>query len=128
MAVVGENALLSATLAQLHYAAYDMGVRHDEETLGEIEGWAKKAMELDPELGHSHWAMALVRFKRGDLPGYVRYGRTAVRLSRDGYHCAHLGFVLAWMGKLEEARDLAEDALDRDPLSIFSHIAFGVAQ
>ncbi len=125
LTVLGENALLSATLAQCYYAAYDMGFRHDEETLGKMESWASRAMELDSELGHSHWAMALVRFKQGDLPGYARYGRTAVRLSRDSFQSAHLAIILAQMGRLEEARGLAEFAVKRDPLSFFSHFVWG---
>jgi TolB-like protein len=121
----GENALLSATLAQCYYLAYDMGIRHDDETFERLKSCATKALELDPDLGHSQWAMALVRFKQGDLPGFARFGRKAVRLSRDGYQQALLAFILAEMGKLREARILAEYAVDRDPLSFFSHWALG---
>ena len=65
LAARGENALLSATLAQSYYLAYDNGFSHDEETLEKLERSAGRALELDPELGHSQWAMALARFKRG---------------------------------------------------------------
>jgi TolB-like protein len=123
LTVLGENALLSATMAQLHYSAYDMGFRHDQETLEQIGRWASKALKLDPELGQAHWATALVHFKHGDLPAYVRHGREAVRLSRDSVPNAHLAIILAFMGRTEEARSLAGFAVDRDPLSFFSHCA-----
>lgn len=128
LAITGENALLAATLAQSYYMAYDNGFSHSEETLEKLEHWAKKAVKLDPELGKSQWAMALVRFKRADLPAYVRYGRRAVRLGHDSFQSAHLAIQLSIAGRIEEARDLAESAIDRDPLTFFCHAALSFAE
>jgi len=125
LARVGENALLAATLAQSYYMAYDNGFSHDDETLKNMEEWARKALELDPDLGHSRWAMALVRFKRGDLPGYARYARAAVRLTGDTFQTSHLAIQLSMAGQIEEARALARTAVDRDPLAFISHAALG---
>ena len=125
LAVLGENAFLFSTLAVCYYRAYDMGLSHDAETFAEMEKWASRAMEADPNLSHAQWAMALVHFKKGDLPGYARLGRKAVALSRDVNHSVHLAIILSMMGQLDEARGLAEFSVERDPLSFFSHFVWG---
>jgi TolB-like protein len=128
LATIGENALLSATLADCYYVAYDMGFRHSQATLEEIEKWASKAMELDPVSGQAHWAMGLAHFKQGDLPSYVRYGRKAMELDPDSRWWWHLAFILAAMGNIDEARYLAQSAVERDPLWFNSYLAQGALE
>ena len=122
---IGENALLASVLSKCHYFAYDFGFRHQEETLSEAERWASKALDLDPGLGQAHHAMGLVQYKRGDLPGFIRWGRRAVELSRKSDPWPLLAFVLAEVGLMEEASEYADQIVADDPLSFFSHWAKG---
>lgn len=114
--ITGENARVYAFLGYLHWQAYDFGGAHTEKTLERGEKYASKALELDSTLPQALFAKGLMRYKRGDIPGYVRHGRSAAALGSDSDALVLLGFVLAEVGRLDEARRYAEDALAADPL------------
>ncbi len=114
--IAGDNALLYASLGYLYWAAYDFGARYQEETLDLAERYASRALELDPTLPQALHAKGLVRYKRGDIPGFVRYARPPAD-SGDSDAQAILSFVLAEVGKVDEARRYADDALGADPLT-----------
>lgn len=116
LATVGENALFCAGLAWVYYLAYDMGFRYEENTLLEIERYAARSIELDPWLAEAQYAMGFVRFKRGDLQGFVRHATRAMELEPNGDGLSLLAASLAFVGKIPEARRYAEDALRLDPL------------
>ncbi|HEU4401320.1 MAG TPA: protein kinase [Candidatus Polarisedimenticolia bacterium] len=117
IAMVGESALFNATLAYLYWGSYDSGFGHGEETLARIETHARKALTLDPDLPQALLAMGVARYKHGDLQGLVRYARRTVQIERDSDALALLGFVLADVGKTQEARPCVEEARARDPFS-----------
>jgi TolB-like protein len=123
LAVVGDNARLHASLSWLYWAAYDFGVRHDERTLALAEQAAARALELDPTLPLALHARGLVRYKRGDLPGFVTHARAAVDLGGDSDAFAMLAFVLAEVGRTEEARHYADEATQASPLTFFPALA-----
>jgi len=125
---VGDNARLSAILAICKFYAYDWGISHTEETLGEVEEWAAKALALDPELGLAHYAKAVARYKRGDLEGFVQAAKRSVELEPNSDASALLGFVLSEVGKTDEAFDYAETAVESDPLSLFAFWGVGALE
>ena len=120
LAIVGDSALLHAALGYFHWGAYDFGISHDDETLLQAEKCASRALELDPNLPQALYSMGLVRYKRNDIRGFVRYAKRAVELAPDGDALGFLAFVLAEVGRISEARQNAEEALARDPLIFFS--------
>jgi adenylate cyclase len=117
--MMGDNARVYASLGYLYYTAYDVAVWHQDEALDRAERYASQALELDPTLPLALFAKGLVRYKRGDIPGFVRHARPAAKLGGDSDAQGILTFVLAEVGKLDEARRCADEALAVDPLIFF---------
>lgn len=123
LAIVGDNALIYAGLATFCFAFYDVGVRHDEETLRQGEQYATRALELDPQLPQALLALGLVRAKRGQVQDFSRLVRRAVDAGRDCDALVFLAFILAMVGRIDEARRYGEEAVAADPLAAFTSLA-----
>jgi TolB-like protein len=123
--IVGENALLYAGLGWFHALSYDFGISHDRETLSSGERYARRALELDPSLGFAHFAMGWVRYKQGDFESAVKEVRRALEQERSTEALWMLGFVLAEVGLIADARGFAVEAVATDPLNVFSGFARG---
>lgn len=115
--IEGDNAHLYAALGYVHWAAYDFGLLYEERTLDLVEEYASKALELDPTLPKALFAKGLGRYKRGDIHGFVRHARPAAELGGDSDANALLAFVLAELGKTDEGRRRADEAVAADPLT-----------
>ena len=126
LAIVGPNALIYAALGQIYYASYDFGISHDEDTLLKAEKNATKALELNPDESRALLSMGLVRYKRGDFQGFVRYAKRATELERNGDALGLLAFVLTMVGRTTEARRYAEEARMLDPLTFWTAAAPGL--
>ena len=118
--VAGDNALLHAGLGQIYAMSYDAGISHDEETLQAAESHAAKALGMDPNLGQAVTAVGLVLYKRGDLRGSARQLKRGSEWERSADALGMLGFILAEMGKLEDARYWADEAVRLAPLDVRS--------
>ncbi len=123
LAVVGDDALLYAALATFLYQSYDVGIRHDEETLQRAEECASRALEMNPNVSQALLALDLVRYKRGDVQGLIRNAQRAVDLDRNSDALGLLGLVLSEAGRIPEARRFAEEFLARDPLTVTAHLS-----
>ena len=123
--IVGENAVLHATLGFIHAWAYNLGISHGREVLEEAERHASKALALDPRLGLALHALAIVRYKQGDISESVRLVRQAVGHDANAELLAFLGALLATVGMIDQAQRCADEAIARDPLYWFP--GFGVA-
>jgi len=121
--IIGENALLYAGLGWLHALSYDFGISHDQETLLRGEHYASRALELDPALGYAHYALGYVRYKQGNFVAAVREARRAVEQDRPTEALWMLGFVLAEIGRMPDARRFADEAVAADPLNAFTGFA-----
>jgi TolB-like protein len=123
--LAGDNALLYAGLGWFHALSYDFGISHDRETLSSGERYAGRALELDPALGFAHFAMGWVRYKQGDFESAVKEVRRALEQDRSPDALWMLGFVLAEVGRIADARRFAIEAVAADPLNGFSGFARG---
>lgn len=100
-----------------------------------VEASALRALELDDQLAEAHVTLGFIRWwgHNRDLPAAEEALRTAVRLN-PGYAEAHsrYGFVLATLGRHEEAVAAFERAYRLDPLSPdragFLALALGAAE
>ena len=126
--IVGDNALLHAGLGYYHSLAYDTGIRHDPETLARAEFHATRALELDPDLGQAHLAMAWVLYKRGGLSAGLRMMRRAAEKDRSIDALVLLAFGLGEAGRVAESRQLAQELVAADPLNQFAGFARGGAE
>ena len=78
---------------------------------------ADRALQLAPGLGPAHAARAYLQFYRFDHQGALAECRRAVQLAADdGMVLNGCGFVLAGIGKLDEAIRLRERLLSIEPL------------
>jgi serine/threonine protein kinase len=124
--VIGDNAMLYAAVAYLHWLAYDFGNKHDEQTLSELDSFARKAMSIDPALPEALFVMALSRYKHGDLQGTVSYAKRAAQLEANSDAMMLLGFILAEVGRIDVGRLYADRALARDPLMFLPWVSRAV--
>jgi serine/threonine protein kinase/tetratricopeptide (TPR) repeat protein len=123
LGIVGENALLQAGLGWFYALSYDFGISHEQQTLLSGERHAARALELGPDLWQAHYAMAYVRYKQGDFAVAMREARRAIQEERASEALWLLGFVLAEIGRIDEARRFADEAVASDPLNPFSTFA-----
>ncbi len=123
--ITGENALLHAALGYIGALSYDFGISHDRETLQRADEHASKALELDPNIGLALYAKGCVRYKEGDFEECVRLWKRGAELDHNPECLAFVGFVLAEVGKIEEARGFAEEAVALDPLYMFTGFTRG---
>jgi serine/threonine-protein kinase len=124
--IAGENALVHATLARCYSLSYEFGISHDRETLQRADRHASRALELAPDLGLALFAKAHVRHKEGDYLEVVRLLRHARETDRNTDALTLLALVLAQVGKLDEAREVAAESLLLDPLDLFTRAIRGV--
>jgi TolB-like protein len=124
----GEFALIHAGFGYFQALAYDFGIRHDPDTLAQAERHATRALELDPALSLAYCALGFVRYKQGDLPGYVKLALRAVELDRNNTALWMLAFSLAETGYIAQARQFAEEAVTGDPLNVMSGFAQGAVE
>jgi tetratricopeptide (TPR) repeat protein len=112
--IEGENAQLYATLAYMYWAYYDFGIKHDAEVFEFMEQYVLKSLSLDPDNAEALSSKGLILYKKGDLPGYIRYARPAADMGGDTVFL--FSFILAELGKLEEADVYADWAMASNPL------------
>jgi serine/threonine-protein kinase len=118
--IAGENALIHATLARCYSHSFEFGISHDRETLHRADEHASKALELAPDLGLALFAKAHVRAQEGDFEEVVRLLTRAREIDRNADALSFLVGILATVGRLDEAREVAAEALLLDPLDTYT--------
>ncbi|UCG87998.1 MAG: tetratricopeptide repeat protein, partial [Gemmatimonadota bacterium] len=82
--------------------------------------YASKALELAPDLGLALFAKAHVLAQEGDFQEVVRLLRRARETDRNTDALSFLVGILATVGRLDEAREVAAEALLLDPLDTYT--------
>ena len=126
-AAVEADSTFAAAWALLATSWVSFGNFHEippEEAYTQAEVAANRAVSLDNELAHAHWALGWVKFSyHYDWKGGEEEFRRTIALAPNdftGYHS--LTFPLAVFGKLEEAKAAAEEAISLDPLALWPRI------
>ena len=120
LGIVGENALLYATLALIYWQYHNAGFRPDEDMLCRADIAAGKSLELDPELSQAHWAKGAIAYTRGELQTAARQYNRAAELEAGGEALAWLSLIHALAGRMPEARRYGDHAVGVDPLNILA--------
>lgn len=111
-----EDLLAAADVSINGSRPWDLQV-HDERQYA--DALAARALGLEPDLPWARYAMGAVLLRRGDVQGFVRQARLALELERDSHTLAGLGTYLAEVGRTDDARRYADEALALDPLTWF---------
>ncbi len=103
------------------------GVLPVRETFEKAKEAARKALEIDPELGEAHASLAHVRLHAWDWDGLDADFRRALELS-PGHAIAHYWYAeyLMAMGRTDEAIAKVRTARDMDPLSAVLNASLGM--
>ncbi len=126
-AAVEADSTFAAAWALLATSYVSFGNFHaiaPEEAYSQAEVAANRAVALDNDLAHAHWALGWVKFAYYyDWEGGEEEFRRTIALAPNdftGYHS--LTFPLAVFGKLEEAKAAAEEAISLNPLALWPRI------
>ena len=121
--ITGPNAVLYATLGEIHFWYRDTGIRTDEQTLQSAGSWAAKALELAPDCARAFQVKGLIEWKRGDMRGAVRDLGRAVELGGGADSLWILSWVSAQVGRMADARRYGDRAVSVDPGNWLSRLA-----
>ena len=127
LAALGEHALLLAADGVFHNYLYDFGFDHTDGTITRAETSAAKALHLNPELSLAWFAKGFSRYKRGDLPAFVRHLKRALELERSSDALFFMAFMMAEADRPGDARRYADEAIQRDPLTWLPALGRSVA-
>jgi Predicted integral membrane protein len=116
--IEGDNAQLFATLAYGYWAYYDLGIKHETEIFDLMDDCVSKSLTLDPNNAEALSSKGLILYKQGNLSEYIRFAKPAADLGGDTIYL--FSFILAELGRLEEADAYAEKALAGNPLIYMS--------
>jgi TolB-like protein/Flp pilus assembly protein TadD len=94
------------------------GTSTSEEAVARALPFARRALELAPELAEAHASLGLIELNRGDAAEAGRLLQRAMRLN-PGYTMAHVwyGLTLTAQGRYREAAAHNREAFRLDPLS-----------
>jgi serine/threonine protein kinase/tetratricopeptide (TPR) repeat protein len=126
--LAGQNPLLLAGLARVHFEHVDFGLE-GEEGLADAESFARKALALDPECAPASLVLGLVHHFRGELAEAVRLLKRA--LESDPNDTDTLWW-LAWFGlwitgQHDEGMQAARRQVELDPGNPMSHTSVALA-
>jgi len=126
--LAGQNPLLLAGLARVHFEHVDFGLE-GEEGLADAESFARKALALDPECAPASLVLGLVHHFRGELAEAVRLLKRA--LESDPNDTDTLWW-LAWFGlwitgQHDEGMQAARRQVELDPGNPMSHASVSLA-
>jgi serine/threonine protein kinase len=127
LSICGENALLYATNALIHWQYHNAGYRPTEETFHEAEKWAAKALALDANLPQAHLVQGFVNWTRGALNAAVAGLKRVNDLETNGDALGVLSVICAEAGRISEGRRYGDDAIAFDPWNSWAIMARGWA-
>jgi tetratricopeptide (TPR) repeat protein len=118
-----EFAAAHAGLARAWVDLANWGTLDFRDTLPKVQEQIDKALAIDPQLPDAWVLKAWIRYWRDpvrpDRAGTVEDLRQALELEPGNVRASEwLAYVLAQMGERDEAVNVLEEAIDRDPLSV----------
>lgn len=116
--LVGDNALLWATLGHIRAMYLESGLDSGPEAHRRLEEITDKVSRLDPDSVRGHWLRTFNALQKGDLAGALTAGAQAERADPDDPDTlVLLAYVFANAGRTARAREVVERAVQLDPLT-----------
>jgi Tfp pilus assembly protein PilF len=107
-----------AALADVHVALGAFGVVRSQDAFAQAEASARRALELDSNLGEAHRTMGVVRMYYWDWPGAdAALERAMAAAPGSAETHSHYAFYLIARGRCAEAVASDDHARSLDPLS-----------
>ena len=105
-----------------------IGARPWEEVHAKAKEAAAKALEIDPDLGEAHAAMALVSLREWNWKTAEEEDKKAIALNPN-YPTAHMSYsnILRYLGRPEESIAEAQRAVELDPLAMLTNEVLATA-
>jgi len=105
-----------------------IGARSWEEVHPKAKEAANKALEIDPDLGEAHAAMAAVSLREWNWKTAEQQDRKAIALNPN-HSTAHLSYsnILRYLGRPEESIAEGRRAVELDPLAVLTNEVLGTA-
>jgi len=116
--LVGENALLYAGMAIVHFYYVDAMARPFDETLDRAEKLVWKSLKLDPDSSLAHHLMGRIERYRGSAVSAVRHFEQAFRINpNDTENLLFLSWMSSlFLGQPAAAKPVAKRLVEVDPL------------
>jgi tetratricopeptide (TPR) repeat protein len=115
--IIGDNALLFSSLANVYLQSVRIWVKEESE-LTRAEAYAKKALELDPEIAHAYMVLGLIKLFSGYPKDFFQLLRKSLTLDPNDLETIMWGswlYILA--GRKTKAVGLANRMTELDPLT-----------
>jgi non-specific serine/threonine protein kinase len=123
LAIVGENVLLFAGMANVYFQFYNWGIRTDELTLLKAEEYTNRVFALEPDSSYGHLQLGQILLFRGTIKGaFQHFKRAAESAPNDPEILLWLVACYAvYFGRPALAAPLAQRAVNVDPLTAVNH-------
>lgn len=116
--IMGDNALLYATLGHINVQYVQAGVSTSASYLVRGAEYAAKAVEMDPESSYGWWLRGFIRFLQGDLTLAASDLQTSLSIDPNNPDALlYLGYLYALAGRTQLATSVCAKALEVDPLT-----------
>ena len=121
--LVGENPLLLASRAYVHWQYYNSGLRPDAQYLDSAEALVARIVELDPRSQQINLLRGVIAFQRSNVVAGIEYLRRAVNTDGSVEALMWLIAALALTGGIDEARSHVARLRQVDPLNWMARLA-----
>jgi TolB-like protein len=128
--IFGENALLYATLGEAKFIYYDMGIDISDKILNEVEGYANKALSLEPGIAQGYKLYGYLEQGRGSLIASYNHIKNAYKA--DPFDPGILMYFAlspnVYLGKPSLTKLLDNKLLNIDPLTAANYVVVGLSE
>jgi TolB-like protein len=115
--ITGDNAFLYAAIGMVYIEYADIWI-NQEDSLNKAEEYARKALELDPEIAQAYMILALCQLWSGITKNMVSLMKKAYSIDPNDIILIHwYGWSYIVVGRPSEALPLADRIIELDPLS-----------
>ncbi len=124
--IVGENALLCAGIAYVHFQYFNLGLKDQAYCRRQAEDYVQKAFALDPDCPQANFVRAVLIAWQQPKEGIRCFRRVLDKNPNDFDTLFVLSCLLGTLGRRNDALPLEERTIKIDPLNPSAHIHSGL--
>lgn len=116
--IIGENVVLLSARGQVYWQFVNAGISTEPQYLDNAEKCAQRILEIDPDSGHGHRLLGLVKCSRGHTQEAVRLLKKSLESNpNDPDTLSWLCAICGLSGKGYAVTSMAQRLIDVDPLT-----------